>query len=89
MGVEMLTIYLTMKTNTRLDVHVKLMFSFLISYLFIFSPKDGAKENAVNVTLTSKASTEPTANEFQDFVSDMQKTITSLRKQLGFPGYDF
>ena len=64
------------------------MFSFVISYLFTFSPEDGAKENAVNVTLTSKASTEPTANEFQDFVSDMQKTITSLRKQVGFPGYD-
>uniref|UniRef100_A0A8C5CYE6 Peroxidasin n=1 Tax=Gadus morhua TaxID=8049 RepID=A0A8C5CYE6_GADMO len=46
------------------------------------SPEDGTKENAVNVTLTSKASTEPTANDFQDFVSDMQKTITSLRKQI-------
>ncbi|CAL8299347.1 unnamed protein product [Boreogadus saida] len=46
------------------------------------SPEDGAKENAVNVTLTSKASTEPTANDLQDFVSDMQKTITSLRKQI-------
>uniref|UniRef100_A0A3P8UDY7 Peroxidasin n=1 Tax=Cynoglossus semilaevis TaxID=244447 RepID=A0A3P8UDY7_CYNSE len=34
----------------------------------------------VNVTLTSKKSTEPSVNDFQDFVSDMQKTIPSLRK---------
>ena len=89
MGKEIIYIRaLTMKTNTRLDVHLKCKFSFVFSYLFIFSPEDGTKENAVNVTLTSKASTEPTANDFQDFVSDMQKTITSLRKQVGYPGYD-
>ncbi|XP_017546292.1 peroxidasin [Pygocentrus nattereri] len=36
----------------------------------------------VNVTLAPQSSTEPSLNEFQDFVTDMQKTITSLRKQI-------
>ncbi|KAJ3612857.1 hypothetical protein NHX12_019114 [Muraenolepis orangiensis] len=46
------------------------------------SLEDEAGGKVVNVTLPSKASTEPTVNDFQDFVSDMQKTITSLRKQI-------
>ncbi|XP_061699023.1 peroxidasin isoform X1 [Syngnathoides biaculeatus] len=41
-----------------------------------------ARKSFVNVTLTSKKSTDPPVSEFQDFVSDMQKTITSLRKQI-------
>ncbi|KAF7704641.1 peroxidasin [Silurus meridionalis] len=36
----------------------------------------------VNTTFSSKSNTEPPANDFQDFVMDMQKTITSLRKQI-------
>ncbi|XP_026789759.3 peroxidasin [Pangasianodon hypophthalmus] len=36
----------------------------------------------INVTLSSKSNTEPPVNDFQDFVMDMQKTITSLRKQI-------
>uniref|UniRef100_A0A8C7KPL2 Peroxidasin n=1 Tax=Oncorhynchus kisutch TaxID=8019 RepID=A0A8C7KPL2_ONCKI len=43
---------------------------------------EDATENLVNVTLTSHQSTEPSLNDFQDFVVDMQKTITSLRKQI-------
>ncbi|XP_053365553.1 peroxidasin [Clarias gariepinus] len=35
-----------------------------------------------NETLSSKSNTEPPVNDFQDFVVDMQKTITSLRKQI-------
>lgn len=46
------------------------------------SPAEDAPENLVNVTLTSQQSTEPSLNDFQDFVVDMQKTITSLRKQV-------
>ncbi|XP_014065781.1 peroxidasin isoform X2 [Salmo salar] len=46
------------------------------------SPAEDAPENLVNVTLTSQQSTEPSLNDFQDFVVDMQKTITSLRKQI-------
>ncbi|CAB1335023.1 unnamed protein product, partial [Coregonus sp. 'balchen'] len=46
------------------------------------SPAEGAPESLVNVTLTSQQSTEPSLNDFQDFVVDMQKTITSLRKQI-------
>ncbi|XP_020356522.2 peroxidasin isoform X2 [Oncorhynchus kisutch] len=46
------------------------------------SPAEDATENLVNVTLTSHQSTEPSLNDFQDFVVDMQKTITSLRKQI-------
>uniref|UniRef100_A0A8K9UFR5 Peroxidasin n=1 Tax=Oncorhynchus mykiss TaxID=8022 RepID=A0A8K9UFR5_ONCMY len=46
------------------------------------SPAENATENLVNVTLTSQQSTEPLLNDFQDFVVDMQKTITSLRKQI-------
>nr|XP_046222557.1 peroxidasin-like isoform X2 [Oncorhynchus gorbuscha] len=46
------------------------------------SPAEDATENLVNVTLTSQQSTEPSLNDFQDFVIDMQKTITSLRKQI-------
>uniref|UniRef100_A0A8C8EQS4 Peroxidase n=1 Tax=Oncorhynchus tshawytscha TaxID=74940 RepID=A0A8C8EQS4_ONCTS len=45
-------------------------------------PAEDATENLVNVTLTSQQSTEPSLNDFQDFVVDMQKTITSLRKQI-------
>uniref|UniRef100_A0A8K9UH19 Peroxidasin n=1 Tax=Oncorhynchus mykiss TaxID=8022 RepID=A0A8K9UH19_ONCMY len=45
-------------------------------------PAENATENLVNVTLTSQQSTEPLLNDFQDFVVDMQKTITSLRKQI-------
>ncbi|XP_017332074.1 peroxidasin [Ictalurus punctatus] len=36
----------------------------------------------INATLSSKSNTEPPVNDFQDFVMDMQKTITSLRKQI-------
>ncbi|XP_028827112.1 peroxidasin [Denticeps clupeoides] len=36
----------------------------------------------VNVSVQAEGKTEPTAREFQDFVVDMQKTITSLRKQI-------
>lgn len=36
----------------------------------------------INATLSSKSITEPPVNDFQDFVMDMQKTITSLRKQV-------
>ncbi|CAB1449261.1 unnamed protein product [Pleuronectes platessa] len=46
------------------------------------SSAEGTTETVVNVTLTSKTSTEPSTNDFQEFVSDMQKTITSLRKQI-------
>uniref|UniRef100_A0A8C7KP07 Peroxidasin n=1 Tax=Oncorhynchus kisutch TaxID=8019 RepID=A0A8C7KP07_ONCKI len=46
------------------------------------NPAEDATENLVNVTLTSHQSTEPSLNDFQDFVVDMQKTITSLRKQI-------
>ncbi|XP_017287235.1 peroxidasin isoform X2 [Kryptolebias marmoratus] len=41
-----------------------------------------AQETLPNVTVTSKASGEPLISDFQDFVLDMQKTITSLRKQI-------
>uniref|UniRef100_A0A672R5U5 Peroxidasin n=1 Tax=Sinocyclocheilus grahami TaxID=75366 RepID=A0A672R5U5_SINGR len=37
---------------------------------------------AVNITVSPKSSTEPSIKDFQDFVADMQKTITSLRKQI-------
>ncbi|XP_050958877.1 peroxidasin homolog [Labeo rohita] len=37
---------------------------------------------AVNVTVSPKSGTEPSIKDFQDFVADMQKTITSLRKQI-------
>uniref|UniRef100_A0A1A8LEU1 Peroxidasin homolog n=2 Tax=Nothobranchius pienaari TaxID=704102 RepID=A0A1A8LEU1_9TELE len=40
------------------------------------------EESPANVTLTSKKSGEPSPGDFQEFVSDMQKTITSLRKQI-------
>ncbi|KAG5266124.1 hypothetical protein AALO_G00250040 [Alosa alosa] len=50
------------------------------------SPNESIAQEApsvpVNVSLPIKASTEPSLNEFQDFVLDMQKTITSLRKQI-------
>ncbi|GAA6096931.1 peroxidasin homolog [Tachysurus ichikawai] len=36
----------------------------------------------VNATLSSKSITEPPVNDFQEFVTDMQKTITSLRRQI-------
>ncbi|XP_067224184.1 peroxidasin homolog isoform X4 [Chanodichthys erythropterus] len=39
-------------------------------------------QTAVNVTVSPKSSTEPSVKDFQDFVADMQKTITSLRKQI-------
>ncbi|KAG7465745.1 hypothetical protein MATL_G00156750 [Megalops atlanticus] len=41
---------------------------------------EDATERLSNVSLASKPST--SLNEFQDFVVDMQKTITSLRKQI-------
>uniref|UniRef100_A0A3Q2QIY6 Peroxidasin n=1 Tax=Fundulus heteroclitus TaxID=8078 RepID=A0A3Q2QIY6_FUNHE len=45
-----------------------------------------ANNSLSNVTLSTKTSSEPSVSDFQEFVSDMQKTITSLRKQvrLGF-----
>ncbi|KAK6307082.1 hypothetical protein J4Q44_G00222300 [Coregonus suidteri] len=46
------------------------------------SPAEGTPENLVNVSLTWQQSTEPSLNDFQDFVVDMQKTITGLRKQI-------
>ncbi|KAJ8290609.1 hypothetical protein GJAV_G00015230 [Gymnothorax javanicus] len=39
-------------------------------------------ERLVNITLQAKPSREPSLNDFQDFVVDMQKTITGLRKQI-------
>jgi len=39
-------------------------------------------QTAVNVTVSPKSSTEPSIKDFQDFVADMQKTITGLRKQV-------
>lgn len=52
-------------------------------YVFcLCSPVEEGVESLVNVTVTSIKSTEPSINDFQDFVSDMQKTITSLRKQV-------
>lgn len=36
----------------------------------------------MNATLSSTSITEPPVNDFQEFVTDMQKTITSLRKQV-------
>ncbi|KAF7645831.1 hypothetical protein LDENG_00197590 [Lucifuga dentata] len=41
-----------------------------------------AAGSPLNKTATFKQSTEPSINDFQDFVADMQKTITSLRKQI-------
>uniref|UniRef100_A0A3Q3MD66 Peroxidasin n=1 Tax=Mastacembelus armatus TaxID=205130 RepID=A0A3Q3MD66_9TELE len=46
------------------------------------SLEDKVMQHLVNITLSSKKSTEPSTNNFQDFVSDMQKTITSLRKKI-------
>uniref|UniRef100_A0A8L0DQF5 Peroxidasin n=1 Tax=Oncorhynchus mykiss TaxID=8022 RepID=A0A8L0DQF5_ONCMY len=43
---------------------------------------EGTPENLVNVSLTWQQSIEPSLNDFQDFVVDMQKTITGLRKQI-------
>lgn len=40
------------------------------------------EQNPVNVTVSHHKSTELSINDFQDFVSEMQKTITSLRKQV-------
>lgn len=48
----------------------------------LFSPAEEAAERLQNVTVMSRKSTEPSINDFQDFVTDMQKTITSLRKQV-------
>uniref|UniRef100_H2S2E8 Peroxidasin n=1 Tax=Takifugu rubripes TaxID=31033 RepID=H2S2E8_TAKRU len=39
-------------------------------------------ESLGNITMTSRKSTKPSINDFQDFVSMMQKTITGLRKQI-------
>lgn len=47
-----------------------------------FSPAEGTPENLVNVSLSWQQSIEPSLNDFQDFVVDMQKTITGLRKQV-------
>uniref|UniRef100_A0A8C9SQK1 Peroxidasin n=1 Tax=Scleropages formosus TaxID=113540 RepID=A0A8C9SQK1_SCLFO len=41
-----------------------------------------AAEPLFNVSVAAKPGIEPSPNEFQDFVADMQKTITSLRKQI-------
>ncbi|XP_061599190.1 peroxidasin homolog isoform X3 [Cololabis saira] len=41
-----------------------------------------AQGSLSNVTVTPKKSSEPSIGDFQDFVSDMQKTITGLRKQI-------
>lgn len=57
-------------------------YSSVYSYLPDCSPEEEARENFVNVTVTSKPSTELPITDFQDFVSDMQKTISSLRKQV-------
>lgn len=51
----------------------------------VFSPQQDAEESATNATAaSSRRRTEPSANDFQDFVSEMQKTITSLRKQVSW-----
>ncbi|XP_057200052.1 peroxidasin homolog isoform X1 [Triplophysa rosa] len=36
----------------------------------------------INTSVSAQSSTEPSIKDFQDFVTDMQKTITSLRKQI-------
>lgn len=57
----------------------------LMLFLFVFvfcSHLEEATKSHINVTVTSKKSTDTPVSEFQDFVSDMQKTITSLRKQV-------
>ncbi|KAM9708996.1 peroxidasin homolog isoform 2-T2 [Menidia menidia] len=46
------------------------------------SSEEEPRGSVSNVTVTSRKSTEPSIHDFQDFVSDMQKTITSLRKQI-------
>ncbi|CAG5866190.1 unnamed protein product, partial [Menidia menidia] len=46
------------------------------------SSEEEPRGGVSNVTVTSRKSTEPSIHDFQDFVSDMQKTITSLRKQI-------
>ncbi|XP_064190296.1 peroxidasin isoform X1 [Anguilla rostrata] len=46
------------------------------------STAEEPSERLANVTLATKPSTEPALNDFQDFVVDMQKTISSLRKQI-------
>lgn len=46
-------------------------------------------ESLGNITMTSRKSTKPSINDFQDFVSMMQKTITGLRKQVVFFSYSF
>lgn len=51
-------------------------------FINICSPAEETIESLVNVTVASRKSTEPSINNFQDFVSEMQKTITSLRKQV-------
>uniref|UniRef100_A0A9J8DFM0 Peroxidasin n=1 Tax=Cyprinus carpio carpio TaxID=630221 RepID=A0A9J8DFM0_CYPCA len=43
---------------------------------------DNKALTTVNITVLPKSSTEPSIKDFQDFVADMQKTITSLRKQI-------
>ncbi|XP_077587554.1 peroxidasin [Stigmatopora nigra] len=48
----------------------------------INSATERAKISLVNVTATSTKSTDPPVSDFQDFVYDMQKTITGLRKQI-------
>lgn len=53
-----------------------------IVMLCVYSLADNDSSLPVNVSLPVKASTEPSLNDFQDFVVDMQKTITSLRKQV-------
>lgn len=57
------------------------MMLMMFFYISLCSPVEDTVESLVNVTVTSKKSTEPSNKDFQDFVSDMQKTITSLRKQ--------
>lgn len=51
-------------------------------FIFHYSPVESAIEIPVNVTVNSQKKTEPSISDFQDFVFEMQKTITGLRKQV-------
>lgn len=54
-----------------------------ISFLHVFgSVSEGGGGRLGNLSESSGPSTQPSVSDFQDFVSEMQQTITSLRKQV-------
>lgn len=68
--------------NMSTDVlFLKNVCNIYIIYLYCSASK-GSLESLGNITATSRKSNNPSINDFQDFVSEMQKTITSLRKQV-------